>query len=245
MQSSSDDRKVELDNPPYARQHSLAGLAILLSFLGLLLLVYCYGGFGSFRLSPGLVLTFIIGLIAIVAGIVVLWQAVQKSRAYWAIPVVLLFSFASFCAAFMVVTEVRHQRYHARPTCMPSLNSLGYAMLMYAEEYDSKLPLADTWCDAISPYVSDEKSFVCPELPDARCGYTLNSRIAGVNVDSLPNASYVAMLFDGRGGWNLAGGRSDVVFRHNGDANIIFGDCHAKGYTRQDISTVTWSPPAQ
>src|SRR5438874_13668219 len=46
--------------------------------------------------------------------------------------------------------------------CQSNLKQLGMATLMYAQDYDDRLPLRRTWSDGIYPYVKNRDVYICP-----------------------------------------------------------------------------------
>ena len=122
--------------------------------------------------------------------------------------------------------------------CMGNLKQVGLALLMYCQDYDERWAPESRWCDGIRPYLRNDQIFVCPVLPDARCGYTLNARLGGVSLGDIARPQETPAAFDGIGGWNRSGGFGDVVYRHGNEANIVFSDGHAKGLDRQGLESI-------
>lgn len=125
-----------------------------------------------------------------------------------------------------------------KSACLSNLKQVGLACLMYTQDYDERWAPAARWCDGTRPYLRNDEVYVCPVLPGARCGYTLNARLGGIRLGEIARPQETPAAFDGMGGWNRSGGMGDVVYRHENDANVVFSDGHARGLDRQGLESV-------
>jgi prepilin-type processing-associated H-X9-DG protein len=131
-------------------------------------------------------------------------------------------------------------------TCMTHLKRVGAAMRMYAEDYDGLLPQATYWCDAVLTYVAPAKDrparlvFQCPSLKDQPNGQAYNAQMGGILTSRIASPSTTAMVFDGQGGWNQAGGAELVARRHNNGLNVLFADGQARWL--KSLGRVVWQP---
>ncbi len=114
-----------------------------------------------------------------------------------------------------------------KSACLSNLKKVGLACLMYAQDYDERWAPESRWCDGIWPYLRNDQIFVCPVLPGARCGYTLNARLGGASLGEIARPQETPAAFDGAGGWNRSGALDAAIYRHLGEANVVFADGHA------------------
>jgi prepilin-type processing-associated H-X9-DG protein len=152
----------------------------------------------------------------------------------------------AICVAILLPV-FRQAREKARQTgCMTHLKQVGAAMRLYAEDYDGHLPQSTHWCDAILPYVSSAKDrparlvFTCPSLQDQSSGQAYNTQMGGILTSWIVSPSATPVVFDGRGGWNQAGGAELVTRRHYHGFNLLFADGHVRWLTSLD--GVVWQP---
>ena len=93
--------------------------------------------------------------------------------------------------------------------CKSHVRELCDALLDYAHAHDGKVPAADSWCDDVGLQMKPEDVtpdlFKCPAVPKLRCGYAINSDLAGVNIRTLEHhENYVLLLPSVRGVRNEA-----------------------------------------
>jgi hypothetical protein len=97
--------------------------------------------------------------------------------------------------------------------CQSNMKQIGMAMMQYTQDYDERMPVNDNWCDAIMPYTKNSQIFVCPSLPNSKCGYAMNRNLRGAALRDLSFGP--AMVFEASGGWNSVGLPSQsAAFRH-------------------------------
>src|SRR5947209_7161741 len=71
------------------------------------------------------------------------------------------FALLALCPVYTVC------RYRTRPTtCQSNLKQLALATLMYAQDYDDRLPVRRNWSDGIYPYLKNRSVYVCPSASD-------------------------------------------------------------------------------
>jgi len=151
------------------------------------------------------------------------------------------------------------KREKARATsCLSNVKQLQLGMLMYAQDHDDTMPPASAWCDLIYPYVKNKQLYVCPQVSDAVGTYAMNDSLSGREQSAIPSPEATVCLFDSAIGWNMHGGPSLIVNRHefpttgtidwifNGrrnGANFGFADGHAKWVGPGSPSSYTWYLP--
>jgi prepilin-type processing-associated H-X9-DG protein len=145
---------------------------------------------------------------------------------------------------FPVFAQARER---ARATvCMGNLQRVGMAMTMYAQDYDDHLPPARTWCDSVTPYLSAPASrstqsmFTCPSLGTHTGGQAYNARLSSVSLRRISFPQQTVLAFDGRGGWNVAGGPESMAPRHNQGLYVLFADGRVQW--RRPFEKARWEP---
>jgi prepilin-type processing-associated H-X9-DG protein len=118
-----------------------------------------------------------------------------------------------------------------RATCLSNLKQLLLGILMYAQDYNQVLPPAETWGDAILPYVKNKEIFLCPSAPDLPCGYAYHDAYSKKKLAEVSRPAEAILLYDStRGDWNAhdAGTSLPKEGRHLGQVNVGYVDGHVK-----------------
>jgi len=104
-----------------------------------------------------------------------------------------------------------------RLRCGNNLDSLGKAVLAYANDNNGKYPVANRWCDLLleGGYVNEDK-FKCPANKNARCSYAMNKNIVELG-PSGPQG--MILLFETKGGWNQVGGEELITHETHATKN--------------------------
>lgn len=107
--------------------------------------------------------------------------------------------------------------------CISNLKQIALGGLMYAEDYDDKLPNRDLWMDQLQPYLSSRtmpdgedkfEIFRCPELKKdgetnrSIYGYAMNARLSDKKLGSFNDPVTTPAYYDSS---NLAKNASDLV----------------------------------
>ena len=142
---------------------------------------------------------------------------------------------------FHVIPHRKRQAYLYETVCPTNLQVLGKAMIVYADDHDSKYPEEDKWCDLLlhGDYASP-KQFVCKTA--ASTGDNGPSHYA-MNPDCEPNSPPdVVLLFETEGGWNQHDGPEILTTeKHRGEGcNIAFADTHVEFVKTQGLSKLKW-----
>ncbi|NIM07541.1 MAG: DUF1559 domain-containing protein, partial [Armatimonadetes bacterium] len=119
-------------------------------------------------------------------------------------------------------------------TCLSNMKQLSAAVMMYAANWDERMPAADNWSDAILPYVHNEGVFKCPKAPDLKCGYAFNEALSGASTLRISESNWTVLLFESELGWNGSGGVEALPTepRHAGFDNFAFADGHVMAIRR-------------
>jgi len=133
-------------------------------------------------------------------------------------------------------------RSHAREsTCVTNLKQIGIATLMYAQDYDERLPMASGWQTGINPYIKNERVYHCPaavfvmaQSAPAATNYAYNSALDMMKMTRVAEPPNTVLAYDSADfGANAndaltslpSPGRHQLSVQGN---NVSFVDGHAK-----------------
>jgi len=103
----------------------------------------------------------------------------------------------------------REEAYAA--VCENNLRSLGEACYDYAYDHDGRLPEAETWAEALWPYLEDEAVLRCPsDDSEAETSYLMNPAASGRVLDEIEEPESFVLLYE--------------PARHAGGANCLYAD---------------------
>jgi prepilin-type processing-associated H-X9-DG protein len=144
---------------------------------------------------------------------------------------------AILLVAFVVLFPVfvRDDHRHG-PSCMSNMRQLGLGLLMYAQDYDERLPNSLEWPAVLLPYVRGESLFHCPQ--DSRwVGDDKKRDLWGQrSYDMLQRRSFQRLPEEKRGPSLIAfyeTGDMGIAYRHNEGIHLGFMDGHVKWYARE------------
>jgi prepilin-type processing-associated H-X9-DG protein len=132
--------------------------------------------------------------------------------------------------------------------CLSSMRTVGIGLLMYAQDYDDKLPPAEKWMTVTQPYTKSPKDYICPviktENPKAASSYALDTRLSGESLENLKQPAEVILVYDStRTDWDAADPGQTFATRHNGGkdklGNVIFADGHTKPITKEQFAAAS------
>lgn len=125
--------------------------------------------------------------------------------------------------------------------CEANLTVLWQGFDWYRRDHADQFPPADSWCDALVPvYLDDQQTFLCPERGhEVRSSYAINSRVAAKLWDWAPQT---VLLFEIEGGWNVSGGREQMISkpRHPGGFMFLLADGEVRLVPEKDLDEVEW-----
>jgi len=129
--------------------------------------------------------------------------------------------------------------------CMNNVKQLNLGLIMYAGDNKDQFPSGATWCDALTPYVKNNATFLCPQgKPALRCHYAFNAKLAGKSTKDVQAPAETVLIFETDGGWNLSGGREQLPAkpRHRGAYAVGFADGHAEMVRDARLEKLRWEP---
>ncbi|MCW3095528.1 MAG: hypothetical protein JWL77_1146 [Chthonomonadaceae bacterium] len=141
--------------------------------------------------------------------------------------------------AAMLVPVFSQARARARAvSCLSNVKQIGLGTMMYAEDYDQRLPIAATWQTGIDPYIKNRQVFHCPAAlgapyPSASPGtnYAYNSALDMMKVKRIANPAMTVSTYDST---SVEENAHDALTslpspgRHTGRNSVGFADGHAQ-----------------
>ncbi|NPV45696.1 MAG: hypothetical protein HPY69_01955 [Armatimonadetes bacterium] len=83
-----------------------------------------------------------------------------------------------------------------RISCASNLKQLALAMLMYCQDYDQKMPIADRWCGATYPYIRNNAIHHCPADDGFPFSYAMNYKLSRQPMSRVMAPAETVMLFE-------------------------------------------------
>ena len=126
-----------------------------------------------------------------------------------------------------------------------NLLQIGLAARMYCLENRNVLPPADTWPEAIVPYLggdlSTRETLRSPHDPDAGRAYAMNAQLAGMEIDDVDDKA--VLFFEAEFGSPPAGGPELLPAKPRGpDGYVIaFADGHVLTVPKDEIGQLIWT----
>jgi competence protein ComGC len=201
---------------PAAKRSKLAIASFVLAVLGFL---------GGITVLPALICG-IIGLVFIIKS-----NRRLKGKVYAIVGIILPMIY--ICLLIMLLPALLKVRQMiCRDTCKANLVCLNSAMRAYAKDHNDTYPQASNWCEALKPYVSSTKIFICPasETKKGQSDYAININVAGRKASKIPPG--VVLLFEAKPGVNPAGGPEIVNIENHMDYGCNF--LYADGWVRSE-----------
>lgn len=101
------------------------------------------------------------------------------------------------CAAFAVKPLMRAGEANTLPQCVAHVRDLSGGILLYAQDFEGKMPLADNWGNAIEGYLPKARisQFHCPSSPTTN-SYALNENLAEVGCEEVENPAETVLVFE-------------------------------------------------
>jgi prepilin-type processing-associated H-X9-DG protein len=114
--------------------------------------------------------------------------------------------------------------------CLSNGKQLGLGMLLYASDFDERLPHSDHWLSDLDPYVKNP-DLACPATPTKRYGYAMHLSLSGAELKSVEKPEERIMLFESIAVIPNAAGDEGLLpnpGRHKGRNTIAYADGHVK-----------------
>jgi prepilin-type processing-associated H-X9-DG protein len=124
--------------------------------------------------------------------------------------------------AALMASDMGGPRQAAEKTaCLSNVKQLALGNIIYANDYDDKMPPSDHWKADIMPYVKKVEIFHCPE--DKRAGaisYRMSDLLSRVSSTAIAEPAGTIMIYEGESG--------EFNPRHAGRGSVGYADGHAK-----------------
>jgi hypothetical protein len=141
------------------------------------------------------------------------------------------------------LAKAKQKANHIR--CISNLRQLNLGLMMYANDNNDRFPAGTNWCDALKPFVKDEKTYVCAAgKPGQRSHYAFNAKLAGRGMKDIQTPAQTVLIFEAEGGWNAAGGEELLPAkpRHAGAYAVGFADGHGEMVSAARLEKLRWEP---
>jgi hypothetical protein len=117
--------------------------------------------------------------------------------------------------------------------CWDNVTAISSCMLMYAEDYDGRLPPVENWTESIDRFIGSRKSLKCKydDRPGKVVSYGMNAALSGQKVSNIANPAEVVLIYEAnQPGKSPYGGLEAVCDppRHKGGNHFAFLDAHGK-----------------
>lgn len=134
-------------------------------------------------------------------------------------------------------------------TCKENLRALAMGMLMYQQDYDGKMPIADRWCDGVQAYVPNMTVFTCP-ADDGEYSYAMNYKLSRLHEAKIEFASSTITLFESepsrKNAWDgkeaFPGTSIADPPRHKGHNNFAWADGHVSSLLPEEVKADQYRP---
>ena len=161
-----------------------------------------------------------------------------------------LLSCAVFLVAFFHVGCASLSAHSSQ--CLSNIKQLSTGMMMYAQDYDERLPASSTWAEAIDTKMREAAAsnssagkdpFRCPAA-ESPASYGMNVFMGGRAFSEMEAPSNTVLLFDADAPIRSFAGKAENVARnrHNGAPNMAFADGHAKWVNAFTFKQLIWTP---
>ena len=124
-------------------------------------------------------------------------------------------------------------------SCLSNTKQIARAMVMYAQDYDDRLPLARDWGDATSRYTGNRQVYVCPtarlngESAAGGSSYAYNSKLNARRLRDLKYPAQTPETFEsGADRWNASDPVESFLPRHQRHGSLAYADGHARMVSR-------------
>lgn len=148
-------------------------------------------------------------------------------------------------AALLMPALARAKQKAVSIQCMNNVKQLNLGLILYANANKDHFPEGTNWCDALKPYIKNDKTFLCSQgKPGQRSHYAFNARLAGLGLNQVQAPADTVLIFESDGGWNVSGGPELLPARprHNGAYMVGFADGHVEMVRAVRLAKLRWEP---
>ena len=153
------------------------------------------------------------------------------SAVRWGCPIA-VGSIALLVAAAPLLLQSKSKSHSPETMCLTNMRYVGLGLMMYAQDYDERLPPTTGWSAHLGPYVKNESRFRCPSLAGRGYGYAFDARLDRLPLEKLAAPADTVALYETTD-WskNASWPGTKFATRHGLDethGNVAFADGHAK-----------------
>ncbi|MCC7230665.1 MAG: hypothetical protein IT203_09755 [Fimbriimonadaceae bacterium] len=124
--------------------------------------------------------------------------------------------------------------------CLSNVKQIAVGTVLYAADYDERLPIADVWQDSIAEYFKSKETFKCPVAASPE-SYAFNSAASGRDSTKVDRPEEAVMEFEADAfARNAHGGPEWFATRHIGKGNLAYVDSHARKLDRRTAMKSSW-----
>lgn len=143
--------------------------------------------------------------------------------------------------AILMPALFRTRQLAHRMVCGANMSGLSRAMMVYANDYDDRLPSSNQWCDLLIEHADVPESILrCKGAREGPCNYAMNKNIEKLGATAPPD---MVLLFETYPGWNQSGGSEILSIENhcNEGCNILFNDGHVEFVKTEDVNDLKWT----
>ncbi len=160
-------------------------------------------------------------------------ESVPKRKVSWATVIVVLLVLVLIIAAILYPIFSAAYVSEKRPV-ISYMKQIGLGLVMYAGDFDDRLPDADKWMDAINPYIVNERRLVDPTLKEPKpgqYGFAFYLPLSRIDSEKVLNHDQVPLAFQSSDLRRNAAGDLSLLPKppRSDDMNaVVFLDTHVK-----------------
>lgn len=129
-----------------------------------------------------------------------------------------------------------------RSYCLSNIKQIAIGTILYASDYDERLPIAKVWQDSIVEYIKNKDIFKCPVAKSPE-SYAFNSAVSGRDSTKIESPDKAVMEFEADAfAHNAHGGPEWFATRHIEKGNLAYVDSHARSLDRPTAMKSSWYP---
>lgn len=223
---------------PTVARHSLYIALMLMVIVSAFLTAVGFGGKGAAQ--PILAIGSITTAVAIACfGALVLPEEQRRARRFEGLTLYLTFLIVS-----LIVVPVLQSANAAAAasSCLSNAKERALTVVMYASDFDERLPPAGKWQSVTEQSRLSQESMHCRNAT-APINYAMNSSLSLFALNKLDEPADTVLLFEADAYLqNASGGAEWFVRRHNGAGSLAFADGHAKRANEYVATHARWKP---
>ncbi len=181
----------------------------------------------------------------------------RRAKGFTLIELLVVIAIIAILAAILFPVFARAREKAQRTACLSNIKQITLGTMMYAQDYDSRLPIGAFWYvaqggrrywvrDALEPYLKNKQVIKCPKYPEFQWSYGVNHEFGywtdrthchaeySFPLDRITEPASTYLLGEAN---SAVTGNPEVVLRiqsskkydrHSGGVNMSFCDGHAK-----------------